>query len=72
MFLSHELLLEIKILLKRMRPVRSGAFIVRFVADGNDLRSSPDLRFGFVDLDLDVSLLLNLSVGGLVFVSFLF
>ena len=54
-----------------MRPIRSGTFVVGFVADGNDLSCNFDPRFCFVDLDLDFSLLLNFAIG-LVLISLLF
>ena len=54
--------MKVEALLVRVRSVRV-ACVVRLVAYCNDLGGSSDPGFGFVDLDLDVGLLLDFLIG---------
>ena len=71
LLLAHQRLLNVEVLLPRVRPICYGNFLVRFVADRNVFRGCSDLFFGFIYFDLDFSLLLDFAVA-LLFVAFLF
>ena len=68
LLLSHELFLDVKILLPRVRPRKRRTFLVGLIADGDNLGSGLDLCPGFIDFNLDLGLLLNFMIN-LVLVS---